>query len=154
MAYLANLYPALFAVMGQAHGNGTHYANGTTTGFATTGFNVPDYRSVSLRGHNAGSTPDPGPRSAQNVGGNASGTGSFESHAIQGHWHVVYGTVRGGRYATIPPPSYLYSNAGPPSATFYGAQGRAVLTGANGAVRSGKESRGQNVSATYLIRAF
>jgi hypothetical protein len=152
--YLASAYPTLYSQMGQIHGNGTLNAAGGASGLVGTAFNMPDYRSVSHRGHNAGGTPDYGPRTAQNAGGNASGTGSFESHAIQGHWHVIYATVRSERYDTDWGGSYFYSTGVPTSGDFFGAQGRAISAGANGAPRMGKESRGINVSATYIIRAF
>lgn len=151
--FLQTTYPLLYSLVGQIHGNGTKNANGSASGLVGTAFNLPDYRAASHRGHNGGTTTDFGPRTAQNVGGSASGTGSFEGHAIMGHWHIVYGTIRAGRMDTIPPPTYFYSNAGAAPATFYGAQGRTVLTGANGTVRQGKESRGHNVAVTFLIRA-
>lgn len=152
--YLQTTYPLLYSLIGQTHGNGTRNGDGVTaSGLVGTAFNVPDYRATTHRGHNGGTTVDFGPRVAQNVGGVASGVGSFEFHSIQGHWHTVYATIRANRYDTIRPPTYLYSN-GAPSATQYGAQGRTVLTGANGTVRQGKESRGHNVAVIYLIRAF
>lgn len=152
--YLQTTYPTLYAQIVQTHGNGTKLANGVTaSGLVGTAFNVPDYRATSHRGHNGGTTTDFGTRVAQNVGGVASGTGSFEGHSIQGHWHIVYGTIRANRYDTIRPPTYLYSNSAAAPATFYGGQGRTVLTGANGTIRQGKESRGHNSAVLYLIRA-
>lgn len=151
--YFRTSFPLLFSLIGTAHGDGTKTAAGGASGIgAGLGFNAPDYRSTAHRGHNGGTTTDFGPRTAQNTGGSASGTGSFESHSIMGHWHIVYGTIRAERYDTIRPPTYLYSNIAP-GTTFYGAQGRTAFTGANGVVRQGKESRGHNVSVTFLIRA-
>lgn len=75
-------YPALFAAIGTAHGNG----NGTTT------FHVPDYRGRFLRGVAGGQTTDPdrASRTAMNSGGaTGDNVGSVQGHAFQEHLHAV-----------------------------------------------------------------
>lgn len=148
--YLQTTYPELFNAVGTVFGDGTRNANGTVSGIS--GLNVPDHRAVFHRGPpGGGGATDPGARTAQNVGGSASGVGSFESHAFQGHWHVLYATVQGnGGYDTLPCSSAYNTPIG---AANGGSQGRTILTGSNGTVHVGKETRPDNVATLFMIRA-
>jgi microcystin-dependent protein len=74
-------YPALFTVIGTAHGaaDGTH-------------FNVPDLRGRFLRGLDAaqGRDPDVAGRTASKTGANTGdNVGSLQGHAFQTHTHTV-----------------------------------------------------------------
>jgi len=75
-------FPALFAAIGTAWGNG----NGTTT------FNLPDLRGRFLRGtdHGQGRDPGAGTRTAVQAGGNTGDlVGSLEAHQLGQHTHTV-----------------------------------------------------------------
>jgi microcystin-dependent protein len=156
--YTQAAYQALYAAIGQGHGNGTKQKDGVTnSGLVGTAFNVPDYRGGFLRGiDNMGTgaaSRDFGPRGAQNVGGSASGVGSYETDSIQGHWHVIYGNVQAARYQTHAGNYVIVNTSG--ASILSNCTGRAALTDPSyGTFRKGKESRPVNTAILYIIRAF
>jgi len=71
-------YPILYALISEAWGNGTTFADGTPESDPQTDFNLPDLRGRFLRGDDGATALDPGPRRPSLDGGSADGVGSIE----------------------------------------------------------------------------
>lgn len=131
MAVSRSTYAALYAVIGDAAGNG----DGSTT------FNVPDVRGLFLRGVSgtSGNDPDTLTRTAQAPGGNTgNAVGSVQDDAFESHTHNMNrATGAGGTIGGAEPP---HNGVGA------GAGDGGIL--ANG----GDETRPKNVYCLYIIK--
>ena len=129
-------YAALFLLIGTAWGIG----DGSTT------FNIPDMRGQFLRGqdHGSGHDPDATSRSAYMSGGNTGDQiGSFQSHLIASHNHILstvsgWGGNNGGNR-----PYWDSGDRG------NGIAGAYTDTGDSGV---GSETRPVNVYVNFLIK--
>ena len=150
-SYLRTAFPALFAAIGTAFGaaDATH-------------FNVPDWRSRFMRGSDNMGTGaagrDPDARGVMNTGGNATGVGSAQSHAFQGHYHPLTDpsfptTNRSSRgFAAGPAPG---DGSDSPGAS--GSGGRVISlagtpqTGQQGTINLSTETRPINGNSNFII---
>jgi microcystin-dependent protein len=145
-------YAALFAVLGNTHGQG----DGSTT------FNIPDYRGRFLRGTDdmgtgagaAGRDPDAAGRTAMNTGGNAgNNVGSVQADATAkngltitdpGHSHDQFDNV-GGTGGVNLSATNAGSTAGRSSTTSTDPAGTVLNAGDN-------ETRPLNAYVNYIIK--
>lgn len=126
-------YSALFAVIGETHGEG----NGSTT------FNVPDYRGRFLRGVDGGvgRDPDRASRTAMNTGGNAGDqVGSVQTDALAAHTHTIPLYDGGARTAN------LIANANNTS------NFPTVAESATSDSTGGNETRPENAGVNWIIK--
>lgn len=157
--YLRATYPALFAVIGSGHGDGTKTNTGASSGLlAANAFNAPDQRGRLQRGIDNMGGPSgargfddvaTNPRFAANTGGSAAGVGSKESDQFQGHWHNMYAQIElnGSDHGTG-------SGIGSPTVDM-GTQGRDIVTDPSyGAPQVGNETRSANIAVVFIIKAF
>ena len=142
-AYNRTDYARLYAVIGDAFGNG----DGSTT------FNVPDLRGRFVRGVDGGSghDPDAGSRTASAPGGaTGDNAGSLELDAFQGHEHLYTSTVESPDTAQPGGPPVLMRLPDQPTtstAPNTNDQGRN-----DGTPRTSTETRPVNLALNYLIR--
>ena len=137
-------YSALYAVIGDAHGNG----NGTTT------FHLPDYKGRFLRGRANGSTRDPdrASRTAMATGGNTGdNVGSVQADEYEGHFHTD------GLGLAIATALRYGATTGLASGTYQSEYGDNNATGTytNGAKTStegGNETRPENANVNFIIK--
>lgn len=128
-------YSALFAVIGEAFGEG----NNTTT------FNVPDLRGRFVRGldNGAGRDPDASSRTAMNTGGNTGdAVGSVQGSQNLAHTHTINNAVVIGASGGI-----SYSAPGGSSFALAQDSGSYQTTSSNGG-----ESRPINAYLNYIIK--
>ena len=144
------LYPALFAVIGTASGNG----NGSTTTF-----NLPDLRGVFLRGVNGARSDglgDPGDgRTTEFTGGNSgNAVGSYQADAFAAHKHDNGSFTSGdppylGQYEEFGVAHYdSVLNYPYPVASWLAGVGETGWTSMVG----GSETRPKNVYVNYIIK--
>jgi hypothetical protein len=152
-AYTTNSYPALFAVIGTAWGNGTDFGGHD--------FNVPDLRGTFLRGDNdmydknggyftnapASSDqlqewrdkyqdPDSGDRTRRRTGGAVSATvGSYQTHKIDLHRHRIGGLRKTRKHSST-------------QDTLYWGGSKSKHTDEEG----GNETRPVNASVKFIIK--
>lgn len=125
-------YAALFAVIGETHGEGD---NSTT-------FNLPDYRGEFLRGwdHGASRDPDKASRTAPNTGGaTGDNVGSKQTSQYAAHTH---GPGSGSQFR-----NFSSGESNSLSTTTGGNNGLSTVTASSG----GNETRPRNVNVMYVI---
>jgi microcystin-dependent protein len=156
-AVTSAVYPNLFSAIGTAWGNG---------GGADGGFNLPDMRGYFPRGYDLGvtqgwsgqkSTRDPGPRTAQNPGGNSGDTvGTYEDGEIVQHTHTVDDP---GHAHQVPGQTWGFT--GPLGSAYYAygvgtvENNPATDTATTGITLEnfgGDETRPNNVAVNYIIK--
>ena len=149
-------YPALFAVIGVAHGIG----DGSTT------FNLPDYRGRFLRGQDqaTGRDSDAASRGAMNAGGNVGdAVGSLEGGATQMPGNPFVTTVSGAHTHQYHRPQLAWgSQAGSNGVPWVIAAGEFAQTGnpektpdgahSHGIVGGDSETRPANAAVNYIIK--
>lgn len=144
-------YALLFSAIGTAWGDGSKNADGTSSGFSGTHFNLPDLRGRFLRGKDGGIARDPDrtSRTAANTGGNSGdNVGSVQGDAFQGHKHIAEAWSGLSNLA----------NAGAAGLVAYSINSPTVTGSANqtdtgyGTPRNAAETRPLNANINYIIK--
>ena len=133
-------YAALYAVTGDAYGNG----DGTTT------FHLPDLRARFLRGNDfgVGRDPDRDSRTAMNSGGNTGNNiGTVQDHALQAHTHTYPDQVNSGTVEVDGDTDFLQGADYPISGNV-----DVTRTTANHNANSSSETRPVNVYVNFIIK--
>ncbi len=125
---------------------------GTSFGWSSTNFNIPDLRGVFLRGANGTRSdsiadPDKNNRIASKTGGaTGNNVGSLQMDAFQGHIHDYGGLV--ANYALGGSPiliNYSSNYTGQPT-------DKPITDGTNGTPRTTSETRSKNIYVNYIIK--
>ena len=137
-------YPALFAAIGIASGQG----DGSTT------FNVPDMRGEFLRGvdRGAGRDPDTSVRAANNPGGNTGDTvGSMQGDAFAQHYHgtAINSPNNDASLSAWNTGTQLAANA---AYTMWGSSSGSAPSQNTQEIGGSIETRPKNVYVNYIIK--
>lgn len=138
-------YPLLFAAVGVVHGDGSKNADGTSSGYVGTHFNLPDYRGRFLRhvDGTASRDPDSAARTAANIGGlTGNVVGSVQTHKFQDHSHTVY--------ASGNDPAHNWDNGSNFSGNRFGIMQTITSSGASNTPST--ETRPVNANVKFLIK--
>lgn len=134
--YASATYPELTAAIGTCYGGGTTWK-------------LPDFRGVFPKGLGQNAT----------LGANyANASGTPTGDKFQGHWHDVvdgYNTSWGinrASYSITGSQYGWYSNGGPGSS--YSPVAAGIITGSNGAPRTGDITEPANVGINFIIKLY